>query len=113
MAERVLAAVDETLGDALRAAGPPGLGIADGRFAAQVAAQSAARSRGSEVGARVLVVDPDASPSFLAPLPLRWLLDAGEVTTDLVELVARLGVGSLGAFAALAFLPGLWARRHA
>lgn len=101
MAERVLAAVDEALGDALRAAGPPGLGIADGRFAAQVAAQSAARSRGDDAAARVLVVDPDASPSFLAPLPLRWLLDAGEVASDLVELVARLGVGSLGAFAAL------------
>ena len=56
---------------------------------------------GARSPARVLVVDPDASPSFLAPLPLRWLLDAGEVTTDLVELVARLGVGSLGEFAAL------------
>ena len=50
MAERVLASVDEVLGDAWRAAGPPGLGIADGRFAAQVAAQSAVRRAGAGAG---------------------------------------------------------------
>ncbi len=109
MAERVLAAVDAVLGDALRAAGPPGLGIADGRFAAQVAAQSAARARGatgvgpasSTARERITVVSPGASPVFLAPLPLRWLLDAGEVASELVELVARLGIRTLGELATL------------
>ena len=104
MAERVLAAVDAVLGDALRAAGPPGLGIADGRFATQVAAQSAARGAGlpsSAVAERVVVVAPGASPAFLAPLRLRWLLDAGEVAPELVELVNRLGMRTLGEFASL------------
>lgn len=98
MAARVLAAVDEVLGDVAVAAGAPGIGVADGRFAARVAAQTALRRR---VGDRVLVVDPGSSPAHLHPLPLRWLVDAGEVDTDLAELFARLGLRTLGELAAL------------
>ena len=136
MAARVLAAVDEVLGERTVAAGSPSIGIADGRFAAQVAARSAGRSAGpaerpterpvhGALGAetRVQVVAPGGSPAFLAPLPLRWLLDGnaargaagtgpgtgpgigpggpGVVATQLVELFARLGVRTLGELAAL------------
>ncbi len=96
MAARVLAAVDDVLGDAVSAAGPPGLGVADGRFAARVAAQAAAC--GPE---RVSVVAPGDAPAHLAPLPLRRLLDAGEVAPELVGLFGRLGLRTLGDVAAL------------
>ncbi|MFN8020467.1 MAG: DNA polymerase Y family protein [Acidimicrobiales bacterium] len=99
MAATVLAAVDEVLGDVTRAAGPPGLGVADGRFAARVAAQlGAAVSPGVATVAerRVRVVEPGASPGHLAGRSLRWLAEAGEVDVELVELFARLGLRTLG-----------------
>jgi len=98
MAARVLAAVDEVLGDAIRAAGAPGIGIGDGRFTARVAAQSAA---GDPDTTRVLVVPPGGAPAHLASRSLRWLVDAGDVERDLVELFARLGLRTLGDLAAL------------
>jgi protein ImuB len=97
MAARILAAVDQVLGAATTAAGPPGLGIGDGRFAARVAAQATAHRP-----ERVLVVAPGGARAHLAPLPLRWLLDAGEVTPDLVGLFGRLGLRTLGDVAGLA-----------
>jgi protein ImuB len=111
MAAQVLAAVDEVLGDALRAAGPPGIGIADSRFAADVAARTAsragargggARGGGGSPSQRVAVVDADGAPPYLAARPVRWLLDAGGVDADLVELFARLGIHCLGDLASLA-----------
>src|SRR5205085_12281319 len=62
------------------------VGVADGRFAAEQAART---SR---------LIPPGQSPAFLAPFPVTTL-DAS--APDLPELLARLGIRTLGAFAAL------------
>ena len=77
------------------AAGAPGVGVADGRFASSIAARLAARR-----GHRVLV-DPGESPAFCADLPIGWLHTLGECDPDLVELFGRLGLRRLGDLAAL------------
>ena len=79
------------------------IGVADGAFAAEQAAR-----RGS-------IVPPGASADFLAALPVETLDE-----TDLVDLLKRLGIRTLGAFAALPaadvqarFGPaGAWAHRQ-
>jgi protein ImuB len=83
------------------------IGIADGAFAAEQAAR------------RGLVVDPGASARFLADLPIETLDPSG--TSALIDLLRRLGIRTLGTFAALPprdvlarFGPdGLWAHRQA
>ncbi len=83
------------------------IGIADGAFAAEQAAR------------RGVIVDPGGAPTFLAGLPVETLDPAG--TSPLIDLLRRLGVLSLGAFAALPardvlarFGPaGAWAHRQA
>src|SRR5690349_21731565 len=65
------------------------IGVADGAFAAEQAAR------------RGLLVDPGGSPAFLAPLPIEILDPSG--TSPLVDLLTRLGIRTLGAFAALPF----------
>jgi protein ImuB len=72
-----------------------GVGVADGRFAASVAARLAVR-RSSPI-----VVDPGESPRFCAELPVGWLQTLGEVDADLVDLFVRLGLRRLGDIAAL------------
>ncbi|MEX2267738.1 MAG: DNA polymerase Y family protein [Acidimicrobiia bacterium] len=69
-------------------------GVADGRFAARLAARIAGP-------ARARVVAPDGSAMFLAPWPvnvLQGVVDGGE---ELVSLLARLGIPTLRDFAAL------------
>jgi protein ImuB len=105
MAERVLAVVTEVLAGRLHAAGRPGAGIADGRFAAGVAARRAVRAANSGQ-VPVEVVAPGGSPEFLAPLALRWLTDVAPgagvaVSAEQVDLFRRLGVTRLGDLAAL------------
>ncbi|MEX1105032.1 MAG: hypothetical protein WEB78_02435 [Ilumatobacteraceae bacterium] len=105
MAERILAAVTEVLAGRLDATGRPGVGVADGRFAAGVAARRAVRAANAEQ-APVEVVAPGGSPEFLAPLSLRWLDDVApgvgvEVPMEQVELFRRLGITRLGELAAL------------
>jgi len=80
LAARIRFAVDERL------AGRCGcrVGVADGPFAATLAAR------------RDLIVAGGATAAFLAPLPLR-LLDEPE----LVDLLGRLGIRTMGAFARL------------
>ncbi len=69
----------------MRTAVPGALvGIADGPFAARLAARAG------------VIVDPGASPRFLAPLPVSALEQP-----KLVDLLHRLGIRTLGAFAAL------------
>jgi protein ImuB len=80
LAARVVALAQDALGDTGRAT----VGIADGPFAAVLAAQSS------------LVVPPGASPAFLAP----FALDAIDAP-DLVDVLRRLGIRSLGDLAAL------------
>jgi len=73
------------------------VGVADGPFAAEQAARAA---RGSAVE----IVVPGASAAFIAPLPVSLVVDARTAT-----LLNRLGVRSLGEFAAL---PGDDVRRR-
>jgi protein ImuB len=83
------------------------IGIADGAFAAEQAAR------------RGLIVDPGGSPAFLAPMPIETLDPSG--ASPLIDLLRRLGLLTLGAFAALPprdvlarFGPdGAWAHRQA
>ncbi|MDT4914590.1 MAG: protein ImuB [Pseudonocardiales bacterium] len=82
------------------------IGIADGAFAAEQAAR------------RGLVVDPGGSPAFLDALPIETLDPSG--ASPLIDLLRRLGIRTLGAFAALPprdvlarFGPdGAWAHRQ-
>jgi protein ImuB len=90
LAGRAAAVVAEALGPGLDAAGPPGVGVADGRFTATVAARSSSR-RGEPV-----VVAPGQAAEFLAPLSVRALPDP-----ELAGLLWRLGVRTLGDFATL------------
>ena len=71
----------------------PGVGVADGLFAATLAARSAL-----EVvpGKGPVVVPPEQTPAFLAPWPAT-VLDRPE----LADLLHRLGIRTLGRFAAL------------
>jgi protein ImuB len=72
-----------------------GVGVADGRFSASVAARLAVR-RSSPV-----VVEPGESATFCSPLPVGWLQTLGEVDADLADLFVRLGMRRLGDLAAL------------
>lgn len=73
--------------------GVPGarVGVADGPFAAEQAARAAVRAGGS-----VHVVPIGEAAAFLAPLPVSLVVDARTTT-----LLQRLGVRTLGEFAAL------------
>jgi protein ImuB len=82
------------------------VGVADGRFAAGLAARAAG---GAGAGAvrfvtAVQVVPPGESRAFLSPFPVAALPDA-----DLADLFARLGVATLGDLAALS-APAVLAR---
>lgn len=68
----------------------PGLGIADGRLAATVAALRSAH-RGAP-----LLVAPGETPAFLAPLPVRVLAELAGVPAELVGRLDRLGLRRLG-----------------
>jgi protein ImuB len=83
------------------------IGVADGAFAAEQAAR------------RAMIVPAGESAEFLADFPVTTLSAFGH--TDLVDLLQRLGIHTLGAFAALPprdvmmrFGPvGAWAHRQA
>jgi protein ImuB len=72
-------------------AGDARAGVADGPFAAEQAARTA-----PAVGDRIHVIPPGETRRFLAPLPVD-VLDR----PDLVDLLRRLGLRTLGAFAGL------------
>jgi protein ImuB len=79
-------------------------GVADGVFTAARAARgvdAASRSTGVPARSRVLVVPPGRSPEFLADVPITVLADEAAAGDALVGLLVRLGVRTLGAFAAL------------
>lgn len=79
----VLHALSRALAE-MPAAADVQLGVADGPFAAEQAAR------------RGVVVDPGGSPQFLAGLPIEML-----ELPELIGLLRRLGLRTLGAFAAL------------
>jgi protein ImuB len=91
---------DDALGaralDAVRGAGVPDarVGVADGAFAARLAAHSA-RATG------VHVVEASGSPAFVARWPVVVLDAALELAGDFVSLLVRLGLSTLGDLAAL------------
>src|SRR5262249_19692315 len=74
------------------------VGIADGLFAALLAAEHAQRSRGTWRArpSAVMRVAPGRSRAFLAPFPVS-VLDS----PDLTDLLPRLGIRTLGEFASL------------
>ncbi len=95
MATTVTRIASEATG--LAGSGSFGLGIADGRFAAGVAARRAAR-----IGEPVVIdAGQRAAAAFLAPLPVRLLTVVAGVPVEFVQLLGRLGVHHLGALAAL------------
>ncbi len=78
------AALADLVRDTASAVTPAEVGVADGLFAAVLAAR------------RSLVVPVGGTPEFLAPLPVGIL-----GLPDLAELLGRLGIHTLGEFAAL------------
>lgn len=84
--EAVLARVEEIVGAALQADAPSDVrvGVAEGVFAAALAARAG------------VVVPAAQTPRFLEPWPVRELGDA-----DLAEILTRLGLSTLGCFAAV------------
>ncbi len=94
LATRIVALVRDVGVDDVR------VGIAAGTFAAGLAARGT-----EERGCDVMVIAPGESTAFLAPWPVTVL--AGSVDAvhggggELVDLLARLGLRTLGAFAAL------------
>ncbi len=88
--DRALAdAVREQVGRAVPSMlGLVGVGIADGAFAARLAARHIPPGQ---------LVEPGQTPAFLAPLPLSVL-----ESPELVGVLQRLGLHTLGAFGALA-----------
>ncbi len=69
---------------------PAGVGVADGLFAAVLAARAALN------GGTPVIVSPGQTPAFLAPWPVESL-----DRPELADLLVRLGVRTLGGFAAL------------
>ena len=84
-------------GSSLSSVGSIGGGIADGRFAATIAARRSARAGSPRMVAPGVV----ATAAFLAPLSVRVLGDAAGLAADVVDLLLRLGVHCLGDLAAL------------
>jgi protein ImuB len=96
VADRIVASVAEW-GAARGVSGSPfGVGVADGRSASAIAARLASRRP-----ARTLVVPPGGSPGFVRDLSVGWLRELGDVDADTVDLLARLGVRTLGTLAGL------------
>jgi protein ImuB len=97
-AASILTALGERGLDGRGEGGGARAGIADGPFTAEQAARAAASVRAAE---RVLVVPPGESGAFLAPLSVAFLDGALEDAPNLSNLLGRLGVHTLGDFAAL------------
>lgn len=100
LGRRVRRAVRASLGDRQ---GCVAVGVADGWFTAQVAAGvTATGERGDGEDRGVTVVPPGTSARWLAGFPVGVLAGAeGVVSPELVDLLARLGLPTLGAVAAL------------
>jgi protein ImuB len=77
------------------------VGIADGLFAARLAAEHAQEARPGRAAppGAVMTVAPGRTRAFLAPLPVSVLDGPG--AADLGDLLPRLGIGTLGEFASL------------
>lgn len=85
--EALVARAQIIVSDALAGRGPVRVGVADGPFAAALAARAARPTA---------VVPPGDTPAFLASLPMATL-----DRPELVDVLGRLGLRTLGALAAL------------
>ena len=74
-----------------------GIGLADGRFAAGIAAQQSV----SAGGPVVVKAGFEPTRAFLHPLQVHLLRDIAGIAPDFIDLLHRLGVRSLGDLAAL------------
>jgi protein ImuB len=83
-----------TVTPALPRRAPVRVGVADGVFAARLAARAASAGSGDTPAIRI--VDPGATPSFLADLPVT-VLEMPELT----DVLIRLGLTTLGSVAGL------------
>ena len=78
---------------------PVGVGLADGPHTARIAAEESVRR---DDGRTPLVVPPGHSATFLSPLQVDRLAGAGAgADADLVDVLRRLGLRTVGRFAAL------------
>jgi protein ImuB len=96
---RLVAAVAASVAEVLAGRADCRVGVADGPFAAALAARSTAAvtdPHGSQV------IAAGASAAFLAPLPVSVLASERPQLEALVDVLDRLGLRTLGAFAALA-----------
>ena len=84
-------------GASLDAVGGFGVGVADGRFAAAIAARQAA----AHGGPVIVATGMPATANFLAPLPVQLLASVASLDDDFVQLLQRLGIRQLGQLAAL------------
>ncbi len=86
----------ELVRPALPRRAPVRVAVADGVFAARLAARSAGRGRAGGGGEPIRILEPGQSPAFLAELPVATL-----DLPDLVDVLGRLGLTTLGSLAAL------------
>ncbi|MDP9464710.1 MAG: DNA polymerase Y family protein [Actinomycetota bacterium] len=87
------------VGVAIGAAGAAGfgIGVADGRFAAAIAARQAAANGGPVIVSKGV----PATARFLAPLSVQLLVSVADLDDDFVQLLQQLGIRQLGQLAAL------------
>jgi protein ImuB len=97
MTEKVSAVAADAVGRSLAAVGSLGAGVADGRFAAGIAARRSSAAGSS----RIVPPGVDATAAFLHPLPVSLLTEVAGVPADFVHLLHRLGVHHLGTLAEL------------
>ncbi|UDY37002.1 DNA polymerase Y family protein [Dermatobacter hominis] len=104
LAEKVVRVV-RTAGADDEAGGPVpfavGVGIADGPRAATLVAEEALRRAVERGDPAPVVVGPGATASFLSSLPVARLSTLGREPEELVDVLRRLGLRTLGRFAAL------------
>ena len=92
LADRLVELAGAGLADALSASGGFGVGVADGRLAAALAARASTRT------GRPIVVSPgaEATAEFLAPHPVSVLITTVGCDPQLIDLLQRLGLHRLG-----------------
>lgn len=94
-AELVVARARAVLGPSLAAVPAVGVGVADGRFAAGVAARTSTRRGCPEV------IPPGMSATMLADIPVEMLTEVAQFDAAVVELFRRLGLARLAQVGAL------------
>lgn len=96
MAQRVVQLVIDAVPNVVT-----GIGIADGRFTAGVAARQSAGQHAAAAVPVIIGSGPNDTRAFLDPLSVSTLADIADVSGDLIDLFRRLGVRRLGDLAAL------------